>query len=768
MSRLASFTALALLLMGCPSDGSSAKTDGSDVALTIAATNACGKNVLPVPTRDQLVGGEALTMTVTVRGVDPNNSSGAVVGGTEVELFGGDQNEDPPTPTQGGWFVSAVAAGNALEARNISEGIKFTGFTARGAFHCVERGDHFLHARLIERNPENRAEKFVRYRPGGVGEYVEVYTQRTRGFPVRCVTPAQYIDECGALPGELGPLEFGTDATDGGDASDAEMGIDMEFVPSWRLEYIPLNPGDEIIGIRGAASGRPSQVELKFQVKELDLPVPGVEVKFSRGDTHPPGLNIDPRDDVAVTADRDGIATVTLIASGSPGVATVSARASRDFEADTPENGCQSSAECGADSDCTDDSCDVCVDQVCYERQFQDSTSQVITIRAGIPSHRGLQFACEHNVLPAFTGRRVAEDEDATRGWSLSNEPGTDCFVQVADRVNGRVDTGTQVFFLAEAGTVTQAATADEDGRAATHHRLGLPPPLDVDPEPYEVQAGYPGPFNPRDGLVRLVAVTRGEEDFLDLNGNKVFDEDDLQHPWHQLSDPYIDSNDDGVFNIGEEEYRDGDDDGEFTEPNFEWDADLEIWTTTTVLWVGDFSSLERFVPPEERLRAPACSKEVRFDCLDPEGETCLLNPSIPPDPADPEGHYNAPTVTGVGGGFRVTVTLRDINGNCLFGRGEGTVSIGIAGEWNIGGNPEEVALEGCGTADGAVLGGSVSWIVRSSVPPGPEGMDPFVREADELTIDGAWARTAGRADAYHCAVNIGTIIGEPPMMEGP
>ncbi len=778
MSRLAWFTALSVLLMGCPSDSPSEKTDGSEVALTIAATNACGKNVLPVPSREQLLAGEALTMSVTVRGVDPNNSSGAVTGGTEVELFVGDPNEEPPTALQGGWFLSALApsacfTGNEarnceLEERNISRGIKFTGFTARGSFHCVERGDHFLHARLVETDPEDRGTKHIRYRPGGVGEYAEVFTQRTRGFPVRCVPLPQYIDECGNPQGELGPLEVGTDATDGGDGGDGEMGIDMDIVPSWALEYIPLNAGDEIIGIRGAAGGRPFQVELKFQVKELDLPLPGVEVEFTLGDTHPPGLNIDPRDGVLVATSPDGIATVTLVAGGTPGVASVSARARRDFETETPEGGCQASAECGGDDDCDDDSCDVCVDQVCYERQFQDSTSQVVTIRAGIPSHRGLHFMCEHRVLPAFEGRRAPADEDEQDRWGLSNEAGTDCFVQIADRVNGRVDTGTQVFFLTEAGTVTQAAAADEDGRATTHLRIGLPPPLDVPPEPYEIEAGYPGPYNPRDGLVRLVVVSRGEEDFLDLNGNKVFDDDDMQHPWHQLSDPFIDSDDDGEFDLGAEEWRDGDDNGQFTDPNFEWDADLEIWTSTTVLWVGDFASLETFVPREDRVRSPACSTEVAFECLDPEGETCQLNPSRPPDPNDPNGNYNVPTITGPGGGFRVFFTYRDINGNCLGGRAVGSAEIAMDGDFIVGGNAAEVALDSVCNAgpNGQPLGGTVSWTVRSTVVENEE-FPPFVRTVDELTIDGEYERTLGRDDSYNCTVNVQTVIGEPPMMEG-
>ena len=520
----------------------------------------------------------------------------------------------------------------------------------------------------------------------------------------------------------------------------------MEILPSWALEYIPLEPGQEIIGIRGAAGGRPFQVELTFQVKELDLPVPGAEVEFKLPDTHPPNVAIDPSAG-KVTTDASGVARVTVIAGGTPGVVNVSARAQRDFEGDTPEGGCASAEECGGDTNCDDGACDVCVDEVCYQRQFQDSTSQVIVIRGGIPSHRGFQFVCEHPVLPAFSTRRAPENRNEQDIWVVPNEPGTDCFVQVADRVNGRVDTDTQVFFLSEAGTVDQASAIDEGGRAATHLRIGLPPPKDVEPFDYEVAAGYEGPYNPRDGVVRMVAVTRGEEDFLDVDGDKVWNEAvDLQHPWHQLSDPFIDYDDDGEFDDGAEEWRDGDDSGDFTFANDEWDADLEIWTSVSVLWVGDL-----FFPAQEDGPAIPCPG-VTYSCVnDPSAPgTCREN--------DVDAVNRPPSIVGEGGAFLVHARFADINGNCLDGRQQGVISIAIDGEWNIGGAAEDERFR-C-FQDGLPIAGTTTWRIRTNLVDDGES---FTDEVNDMTIEAEWERILGEDDGISCTIPVRVTVGNPP-----
>ena len=743
MSRLAMFGTLAALLAGCPSDGGPKTSNFDGVTLTITASNACGKNVLPVPTVPELTVGDVLTMAVTVRGVDPSNSSGTVTGATPVEIFVGQPDEEgiSEVPNTGVFLSKAaeIELPQYPELGHVSHDVKFTGFTARDEFHCLKGGTHFLHARIRQ------------YKAGGVGEPADVFTLRDRGFPIRCVSRPVYEEECGRI-GDLGPLEFGPDVADAGDAGDAEAGIDMEILPSWALEYIPLDNGEEVIGIRGAAGGRPFQVELKFLVKELDLPVPGVEVEFSLGDTHPPNVAIDPAAGAART-DQNGVATVTLIAGGTPGVATVSATARRDFEGDTPEGGCASAEECGGDTRCEDGACDICRDQVCYQRQFQDSISQVITIRAGIPSHRGFHFVCENTRLAAFDRRREAPNGEDVWG-GLVNKPGTDCFVQVADRVNGRVDTATQVFFLTEAGTVTQAAGINDDGRATTHLRLGRPPPQDVEPWDYEVQAGYPGPYNPRDGLVRLVAVTRGEEDFLDVDGDKVWnDAIDLQHPWHQLSDPFIDYDDDGEFDDGVEEWRDGDDSGDFTFANDDWDADLEVWTSVTVLWIGELA-VPAPLPPEEE------GRYLRFGCGENDDGCSPIQ--------DENGRIDTipPIISRPGSGFYVWATFRDQNGNCL-GQGDSSAKIAIDGEWRIAGEPEDVNLfHRCfDDATGTVLGARLEWFVFNTMPD-IDGL--FVRAFDELTVELDYETAGGNNATLGIARHVITEIGDPPPPDDP
>ena len=375
-----------------------------------------------------------------------------------------------------------------------------------------------------------------------------------------------------------------------------------------------------MIGIRDSGGGRPDSVQLKFQVVDINGTaesgngLEGVTVEFDLPDIHPSGVEIEPA--TAVT-DADGFATVTLLAGGTPGVVNVNATAS------------------------------------VVEGQSLTAKSGTIIIRGGIPSGRGFHFFCAHPIVPAFTS--ITQGGEYLFGSASTD--GTDCSVQLADRVNGVVDLSTQLFFLSEAGTIIQSASTNELGVATTRLGVGPPAPFDVD--------------SPSRGLVTLVAVTRGEEDFYDVDGDKIWDFGlDFQRPEMDLPEPFIDVNDNRAYDEYDEgdffveEFRDTDGDGFWTPSNGLWDSDIEIWQTTYVLWVGN-------IDVADSIPTVSC------------GPNCSQDFSL----TQPCDNTNADVYLAPGGGFGIDWLAMDDNGNCLSGYGEGVYSASVSGDIELVGD---------------------------------------------------------------------------------
>ena len=576
----------------------------SSPSVSVVATSRCQTNLLPVPTPDQLADGTFLTVGVVATGNDPRNSGGLLTAETTAEFFLGGDEADGSGGT-GGRFTSS--------GESVSGPIPFNGRSARDEFFCTSQGTVTLHVRVKD------------YMAGGTEPAATLRNLATRGFPVRCVSKANYEAQCGA------PVEdFGADAgdaapTDAGMGSDADVGPDSEPPPpNWGINYQRVADEEAEICIRGSGLGCPFSIKLDFLVTENGEPVGNVPVDFALPDRVPPNVDIEAID---ARTRPDGIASVRLVAGGTPGVVNVTARAH-------------------------------------YRDETEEDRSQVITIRAGIPSLRGMNFLCQYPIIPAFTSRI------SPVRWLFGQGEGVNCTVQLGDRVNGRVDKSTQVFFLAEAGTVDQVATVPEDGSGlvGTTLFIGPPAPYDTQPLPYEAAAGYGTDYNPRDGLVRIVAVTRGEESFTDLDGDGIYaDGLDLLEPSDDLPDPFIDINDDGTWQddgepcsdrddaCAREEFRDADNDGFWTPANETWDADTEIWVSTTVLWVG-------------RANAP----ELAVECV---AGACNLNAPINGDCPVGRAFY----IDG-GGIVRVSARWADDNGNCVDAQDDAHVTVAAVG----------------------------------------------------------------------------------------
>lgn len=234
-----------------------------------------------------------------------------------------------------------------------------------------------------------------------------------------------------------------------------------------------------------------------------------------------------------------------------------------------------------------------------------EGQSATIGIRGARASNRNLSLSCARINIPAWA--------NATPGVPLQQK--VDCTVKVVDRFNNSVGTGTSVRLLTEAGSVpssipTKAFVAtgnndDEGWGTFEFNTAGRFPPVDVPPlpadntqEPVQRMAEPSWQegsqiLNPRDGLVTLVALLRGEEHYDDLNANGQWDPGE---PFLDQGEPFVDENDNGVYDPGETYIDEAPANNRWDGPNGQWDQDTSIWVETRLLYsgrpVGDRSSI--------------------------------------------------------------------------------------------------------------------------------------------------------------------------------
>jgi hypothetical protein len=236
--------------------------------------------------------------------------------------------------------------------------------------------------------------------------------------------------------------------------------------------------------------------------------------------------------------------------------------------------------------------------------------SAAIPIVGAKPSRRAFQLQCE------FRNVGGLRDRQGDRVVVNSQFP---CTSLLLDRFGNPVGVPQTVTFASEGGNVISPQTSrrwdfranpqsppDDVGRVgAPYSPLGDPPcdtePIDqepflaVDPEDgnCEVQlTNCPAvrsdecTFNPRDGLVTIIAVTTGEEEFSDNNSDGEYTEGE---PFWDIGEPYVDTNDNNRRDAGEffiDLAEDGEETGNglYDGPDGAWDAQTSIWTSTHVL----------------------------------------------------------------------------------------------------------------------------------------------------------------------------------------
>jgi len=220
------------------------------------------------------------------------------------------------------------------------------------------------------------------------------------------------------------------------------------------------------------------------------------------------------------------------------------------------------------------------------------STSHAVAVRGAKPSASGFYFRCSKLNLPVYT--TTLEYETTT------------CTVRLSDRYGNRVGIATPVAFASEAGSISAVATtkpfdfnspADPDEGSVTvtfssDMGNGFSPvettPFIADPAQFPKARGaepFNGAANPRDQLVTIIAMVRGEEAFVDANLNGQYDAGEL---FVDQGDPFIDANDDNVYDPETEpRFCGGASCASYHGPNGVWDSDETIWAPAWIAFTG-------------------------------------------------------------------------------------------------------------------------------------------------------------------------------------
>lgn len=224
----------------------------------------------------------------------------------------------------------------------------------------------------------------------------------------------------------------------------------------------------------------------------------------------------------------------------------------------------------------------------------------------------------------------------------------------------------------------------------------------------------------PQDGLLSVMAAFRGEESFLDTNGNGKFDYIDVDgnnrhdpgepasEPWIDMPEPYLDRNNnciyddlsasirlqpvdrvkhsdlfsdvDGSGEFGFRNLQNGSSGKEFT--NGQWDRDTELFVNTHLLELVEPVRFEYGQPCAsiEVGTEVQCDLAERFDALGlPRRALCVeAGPrgGIAPGCVAPVFDPGGPVTLRVGDSLRVSYRWRDQNGNCYSPGFEGIAEV--------------------------------------------------------------------------------------------
>jgi hypothetical protein len=238
------------------------------------------------------------------------------------------------------------------------------------------------------------------------------------------------------------------------------------------------------------------------------------------------------------------------------------------------------------------------------------ATAKALFVGA-LPNASHVSVDCTPKNVPAFLQNDCL--------YSYYSGPGSQvtCTATLADVYGNTIAIPLNASFMTEAGKISAQATTDAAGVATAKLDVyGGTLPKDVgsgapgDPlyagEPnlvFDDTCGTARVHNPRDGLVTVIAMVRGQQGFIDVNGNGVYDgpnSPNLQdpkyaayktagEPYVDQGEPFVDYNDNGVRD-DDEPYVDVNGNGHYDPPGTDgaYKNDTVIWAETRIVYTGE------------------------------------------------------------------------------------------------------------------------------------------------------------------------------------
>ena len=218
-----------------------------------------------------------------------------------------------------------------------------------------------------------------------------------------------------------------------------------------------------------------------------------------------------------------------------------------------------------------------------------NTSSGVISIGGGFPSAKHLSISSSKLNLAGLAYDNIQADINVLLGDRYGNY---------------NVLGGTTVSFYSECGAIDRSVVLSDNGSGTVKFRTQSPQPQDVE-ECEDTTNDYckaeqdfidlywrtmgvnlkGSEHLPRDGLCTIVAVVDGEEEFVDANGNGLYDEGET---FVDLTDIILDKNDDKTLNSSFEHLIvDKNNNGEFDLGNGKWDNNTRISKEFNLLITG-------------------------------------------------------------------------------------------------------------------------------------------------------------------------------------
>lgn len=356
----------------------------------------------------------------------------------------------------------------------------------------------------------------------------------------------------------------------------AQITVPLTVVRVNSVRFKPDGQTRNQLTIRGVGQSFTSVIF--FEVRDAqDMPIPGVRVDFALAPGTAAGCSLSPTSDVS---NMQGTVRTTLTAGDSQGSATVLARVLG--QPDTPSPG--------------------------------------FTIVIGRPSDERLNVSCDRKTLGTL---------------QQSNPPRMDtttvCRATYSDRNGANPPFDISLSWLTEAGSFGNSTGAANSGFATATYTTGNSLPV-----PQSPVAGEPsnGANNPRDNVVTIVGSMPGEEHFVDGSGGGVVNGRwDPGEVFVDVGEPYVDRNDNGRHDIGEQ-HIDVDQydcttgmlkpaNPAYDGPNGCWDKNTQIWRATHLVYSDSLVNMPSapfitFNMPLPTLVATGGTVIRSFDWFDP------------------------------------------------------------------------------------------------------------------------------------------------------